>query len=195
MSRTPWHTAFHQLLLTLGIFSWIHPQASLLLGPPLTERCVNAISYYFMWLCLLQSLFSGILRIFVRVSDPSSSSDPLEVIITVVDINDNSPMFENLPFSLSIAEVSNLNFVTCLEVWYAILQNSNVGTSVYQARAADEDLSRNAAILYSLVVKHYPIIIIMHISFQWWWPVIAKWDIFHWPIKWRYHTNTVAGFW
>jgi hypothetical protein len=61
----------------------------------------------------LQSVISEILRIVVSASDQSLTA-VIPVFITIVDINDNAPIFNNLPRALSISEVcENNSFNSC----------------------------------------------------------------------------------
>lgn len=53
----------------------------------------------------LQSVISEILRFVVAVSDQSETRT-INVAVTVVDVNDNAPVFTNLPRSLPVNEVS-----------------------------------------------------------------------------------------
>ena len=48
-----------------------------------------------------------IFLILVRVADVHNGDDVVQVTITVLDVNDNVPIFENLPYSLKIPEVLN----------------------------------------------------------------------------------------
>lgn len=43
--------------------------------------------------------------IFIRVADPDSADATTQVVVTVVDVNDNQPVFKNLPHSLLLPEV------------------------------------------------------------------------------------------
>lgn len=54
---------------------------------------------------LMQNLFTSTLRLFVRVADPSDADAVVQVIVTINDINDNHPSFQNLPRALPIDEV------------------------------------------------------------------------------------------
>lgn len=69
----------------------------------------------------LQALISDILRFMVSVSDASETAT-INVAITVVDINDNSPIFDNLPRNLSINEVCP--FPACISCMLFLLCSS-----------------------------------------------------------------------
>ncbi len=101
------------------------------------------------------------LSIMVRVADAIGGSS-VPVSITVVDINDNAPIFQNLPNSVNVNEVRMLA-VTCrsyLEdmfffcVCVCALQNSPGGSFIFRVQAIDRDVLRNADILFSLVVSY-----------------------------------------
>lgn len=53
----------------------------------------------------MQSLFSGTILIIVGVRDTSAGTATVQVVISVVDINDNRPIFRRLPTSVEIPEV------------------------------------------------------------------------------------------
>ena len=67
----------------------------------------------------MQSLFSATLRIGIRVADEELDAT-VQVIITFTDINDNNPVFTNLPHSIVLFEVSSksLHWVDVLNcIW------------------------------------------------------------------------------
>ena len=53
----------------------------------------------------MQRLISTPLRVLARVIDTSGADAVVEVYVNVLDINDNSPSFTNLPNTLTLAEV------------------------------------------------------------------------------------------
>ncbi|XP_041845892.1 protocadherin Fat 2 [Melanotaenia boesemani] len=75
-----------------------------------------------------------IYEVVVKVQDTRSPprTATIQVKVFVDDVNDNSPQFLNLPFSMMISE------------------DSEPGDVLYQATAIDRDLGENASIMYSL---------------------------------------------
>ena len=64
-----------------------------------------------------QSIFFSTFLIFIRVADPFNADDTAQVTVTILDVNDNAPMFKNLPFALLLPEVRSIavrkNYIPC----------------------------------------------------------------------------------
>ncbi|KAM6933327.1 protocadherin Fat 4-like [Xenentodon cancila] len=75
---------------------------------------------------------------YIRASDGGwiSNSATVNVTVVVVDVNDNPPVFSSSEYTISVPE------------------NSEIGTTVFNAKAVDEDSGANSQITYSFIAGH-----------------------------------------
>lgn len=70
----------------------------------------------------------------ISATDPASLTATIQANITLVDVNDNSPVFTNLPNSVTITTASITSY----------------STEVFTARATDADIGVNAELVYRI---------------------------------------------